>query len=116
MISIQTQGMYILALKGKRRCRLGEVKATEGAEATEKAEATEGAELDAAAEEAELDIELQQARAERERMEREMAGEGAFDEFGSFELPEPDEASDSFSKIGAAVTDDEFNELFGPTE
>ncbi len=39
-----------------------------------------------------------------------------FDEFGSFELPEPDEASDSFSKIGAAVTDDEFNELFGPTE
>ena len=71
--------------------------------------------LAAGAEEAELDAELQQARAERERMEREMAG-GEADDFGNFELPEPDEASDTFSKIGAAVTDDEFNELFGPTE
>ena len=44
-----------------------------------------------------------------------MAG-GEADDFGNFELPEPDEASDTFSKIGAAVTDDEFNELFGPTE
>ena len=48
----------------------GEVKATEGAEATEKAEATEGAELDAAAEEAELDIELQQARAEPVKLQQ----------------------------------------------
>tara|TARA_B110001452_G_scaffold265659_1_gene270752 strand:- start:1094 stop:1210 length:117 start_codon:yes stop_codon:yes gene_type:complete len=37
------------------------------------------------------------------------------DDFGSFDLPPPD-AADDFSKIGAAVTDDEFNALFGPTE
>ena len=48
-------------------------------------------------------------------MEAEMAG-GGLDDFGSFELPEPDDGADAFSKIGATVTDDEFNALFGPTE
>ena len=97
-----------------------EVEVAEVADAPEAPEVAEAAEVTEAPEAPELDAELQQARAERELMERELmereTASGAFDEFGSFELPELVEASDSFSKIGAAVTDDEFNELFGPTE
>ena len=101
---------------------------------------------ESAALEAELEAELEGARRERERVERELAadhflsslthaedpkagerlaasGDGASeatddigDAYSSFEAKQLEARDKSFDAISTTVTDDEFNDLFGPVQ